>query len=396
MPRLPAADQWPGSDRRLERVDCGYYNRGLCRSCTVIETPYAQQVAEKQRLVRDLVAPHGDPRWLEPVTSREAGFRNKAKMVVAGSVGAPTLGILDQHGGGTDLRDCPLYPEPISTALDALAGFIARVRLLPYNVGKRRGEIKNVIVTGSPDGRLMVRFVLRSTQQLGKIRDNMALLRELVPHADVVSVNIQPEHKAVLEGPEEIMLTDQAELIMTVNDIPLRVRPRSFFQTNIEVTAQLYRQVSEWVDRAAPPTVWDVYCGVGGFALHVAGSSREVIGTEISTEAVDSARSTAASLGLPTSGPGSVRFIADDAAAIPSGPAPELAIVNPPRRGLDAGLCAWLESSGVSTVVYSSCNAKTLARDLGRMPSMEPVEARLLDMFPHTGHYEVAVLLQRR
>ena len=383
-------------DRRLERVDCGYYNKGLCRSCTVIEVPYALQVANKQRLVQELVSPHGDPQWLEPVTSRETGFRNKAKMVVAGSVGDPTLGILDQHGGGTDLRDCPLYPEPISVALDALAQFIARVRLLPYNVNKRRGEIKHVIVTGSPDGRLMVRFVLRSTQQLPKIRDNMSLLHELVPHADVVSVNIQPEHKAVLEGPEEIMLTEQTELVMTVNEIPLRVRPRSFFQTNTQVTAQLYQQVSEWVDRAAPRAVWDVYCGVGGFALHVASASREVTGTEISDDAVASARDTAAAMGLPESVPGSVRFIADDAAAVPSGPAPDLAIVNPPRRGLDAGLCDWLETSGVSTVVYSSCNAKTLARDLGRMPSLEPLEARLLDMFPHTGHYEVAVLLKRR
>lgn len=361
----------------------------------MIEVPYARQVADKQRIVRELVAPHGDLRWLEPVTSPEAGFRNKAKMVVAGSVGEPMLGILDQHGGGTDLRDCPLYPEPISVALDALTEFIARVRLLPYNVTKRRGEIKHVIVTGSPDGRLMVRFVLRSTHQLPKIRNNMDLLRELVPHADVVSVNIQPEHKAVLEGPEEILLTQQSELIITVNEIPLRVRPRSFFQTNTHVTEQLYRQVSEWVDRASPSTVWDVYCGVGGFALHVAGASREVTGTEISADAVASARGTAAAMGLAESGPGSVRFTAADAAALPPGPAPDLAIVNPPRRGLDAGLCEWLETSGVSTVVYSSCNAKTLARDLVRMPSLAPVEARLLDMFPHTGHYEVAVLLKR-
>ena len=55
----------------------------------------------------------------------------------------------------------------------------------------------------------------------------------------------------------------------------------------------------------------------------------------------------------------------------------------------------WLENSSVDHVVYSSCNATTLARDLGRMPSLRPVEARLLDMFPHTGHYEVAVLLRR-
>lgn len=110
-----------------------------------------------------------------------------------------------------------------------------------------------------------------------------------------------------------------------------------------------------------------------------------------------SARDTARAMGLPDEGPGSVRFLADDAAATPADlpGTPELAIVNPPRRGLEASLCAWLENSSVDHVVYSSCNATTLARDLGRMPSLRPVEARLLDMFPHTGHYEVAVLLRR-
>ena len=76
-------------------MECGYYDRGECRSCTVIEVPYARQLARKQELVRELVDAHGAPRWLEPVASAERGFRNKAKMVVAGEVGAPTLGILD-------------------------------------------------------------------------------------------------------------------------------------------------------------------------------------------------------------------------------------------------------------------------------------------------------------
>ncbi|GED00009.1 23S rRNA (uracil(747)-C(5))-methyltransferase RlmC [Kocuria varians] len=382
--------------RTLGRVECGYYERDLCHSCTVIEVPYDQQLARKQQLVRDLVDPLGAPRWLTPVASAESGFRNKAKMVVAGTVGAPTLGILDR-GAGVDLRDCPLYPEPVTLAIHGLAEFVTRVRLLPYDVAKRRGELKHVIVTGDPRGRLMVRFVLRSERQLPKIRENTDLLRELVPAADVVSVNLQPEHKAVLEGPREILLTEQEELVVEVNGIGLRVRPRSFFQTNTAVTERLYAQVRDWVDAADPATVWDLYCGVGGFALHAAGPTRTVVGTEISPEAVASAQDTARAMGLPERGPGSVRFVADDAAAVPAelSGTPDLVVVNPPRRGLDAPLCAWLEESSVRHVVYSSCNAKTLARDLALMPSLAPVEARLFDMFPHTGHYEAAVLLRR-
>ena len=70
-------------------------------------------------------------------------------------------------------------------------------------------------------------------------------------------------------------------------------------------------------------------------------------------------------------------------------------MVNPPRRGLGPDLCARLDGSGATTIVYSSCNAASLARDLAALPSWTPTRARVLDMFPHTGHYEVIVLLER-
>ena len=69
--------------------------------------------------------------------------------------------------------------------------------------------------------------------------------------------------------------------------------------------------------------------------------------------------------------------------------------MNPPRRGLGPELCATLEASSVHTVVYSSCNAVSLARDLAAMPSLRPREIRVFDMFPQTEHYEVMVLLER-
>ncbi len=74
-----------------------------------------------------------------------------------------------------------------------------------------------------------------------------------------------------------------------------------------------------------------------------------------------------------------------------------MVVVNPPRRGLDADLCTRLDTDpSVRHVSYSSCNVETLARDLARMPSLQATQARLFDMFPHTDHHEVMVLLQRR
>ena len=366
---------------------CHNFDAGRCRSCSLLGMPYDVQLLDKQRRVEELVS---GVDWLPPVASPQLGFRNKAKMVVHGTVEEPTLGILNPAGGGIDLRDCPLHTPGIRAALPVLAAFVTRAAIAPYDVPARSGELKYVLVTESPDGELMVRFVLRSQEPVARIRKHLPWLRAALPALVVASVNLQPEHKAILEGKRELLLTEQETLRMSVNGIDLHLRPQSFFQTNTEMAAALYRQALDWTTAADPASVWDLYCGVGGFALHLAGPGREVLGVEISTEAVASATLSAQEAGV------AARFEAGDATSyLRDRPAPDLVVVNPPRRGIGAGLSGWLEASGVRHVLYSSCNAQTLAADLSAMPSLRPVRGQVLDMFPNTGHYEVLVLLER-
>jgi len=369
-------------------MHCPHHEAGRCRSCTLLPLPYLDQLARKESHVRSLVAAAD---WLPTVRSAEAGFRNKAKMVVAGSVAAPTLGILRPDGRGVDLRDCGLHEPAILAALPVLADWIAGAALTPYDVAARRGELKHLLVTGSPDGRLMVRLVLRSTEAESRIRKHLPALLAALPRLAVVSLNVQPEHKAVLEGDREIQLHGDT-LPMPLGNLTLHLRPQSFFQTNTAVARELYGLASTWTDRIAPVTVLDLYCGVGGFALHLAAPGREVCGVEVSEQAVASARRSAAEAGV------AAEFVAADAtvyAESGGGPQPDLVVVNPPRRGVGSRLATWLEGAGVPHVLYSSCRAETLARDLAAMPSLRPVEAVLLDMFPQTDHYEVLVRLER-
>jgi 23S rRNA (uracil747-C5)-methyltransferase len=331
--------------------------------------------------------------WLPPVASAAWGFRNKAKMVVSGTTDAPVLGIVDARGKGVSLADCPLYPPALQACFAPLAEFIRRAQLAPYDIAARRGELKYILVTlAEHSGELMVRFVLRSQGPLSRIRKLLPELLAALPGLRVASVNLQPEHKAILEGEQEIVLTEQASLTMRLNGIPLHLRPKSFFQTNTAVAEALYRQGREWVEELEPESVWDLFCGVGGFALHVADGRREVTGIEISSEAIASAEQSRDELGLAR-----VRFRALDATdfAVGNSGVAELVIVNPPRRGIGAGLCRFLEESAARWVIYSSCNAESLARDLAQMPSLRLRRARLLDMFPHTAHYEVITLLER-
>jgi len=47
-------------------MDCSYFDAGVCRSCTLMGVPYAEQLDGKDRLARELLAPYGDATWLAP------------------------------------------------------------------------------------------------------------------------------------------------------------------------------------------------------------------------------------------------------------------------------------------------------------------------------------------
>ena len=184
----------------------------------------------------------------------------------------------------------------------------------------------------------------------------------------------------------------QQALAENFNGVPLWIRPRSFFQTNPQVASRLYATARDWV-RALPVThMWDLFCGVGGFGLHCATPQMKLTGIEIAPEAIACARESAQMLGLQN-----IQFQALDSTrfATAQGEVPELVLVNPPRRGIGKPLCDYLSRMAPQFIIYSSCNAQSMAKDLRELPGYRISRVQLFDMFPHTAHYEVLTLLVR-
>ena len=158
-------------------MHCALYDAGRCRSCQWLELPPEQQLADKMADLRALLADAPVAEWCAPVCGPESGFRNKAKMVVSGSVERPLLGMLHRDGAPEDLTDCPLYPASFAAVFAVLKPFIARAGLTPYHVARRRGELKYLLLTESQlDGGMMLRFVLRSETKLAQLRKEQAAL----------------------------------------------------------------------------------------------------------------------------------------------------------------------------------------------------------------------------
>uniref|UniRef100_UPI003F7D6F39 23S rRNA (uracil(747)-C(5))-methyltransferase RlmC n=3 Tax=Serratia TaxID=613 RepID=UPI003F7D6F39 len=242
-------------------MHCALYTAGTCRSCQWLEKPYPQQLADKQHHLQSLLAGRDVAQWLQPVAGELSAFRNKAKMVVSGSVERPLLGMLHRDGTPVDLSGCPLYPAGFAPMFAVLKSFIARAGLTPYNVARKRGELKYLLLTESTlDGGVMLRFVLRSETKLAQLRAALPWLQQQLPQLKVISANIQPVHMAIMEGEREIALTDQQALEERFNQVPLFIRPQSFFQTNPQVAADLYATARDWVRALGIDSMWDLFC----------------------------------------------------------------------------------------------------------------------------------------
>ncbi|MDD1781134.1 23S rRNA (uracil(747)-C(5))-methyltransferase RlmC [Enterovibrio sp. ZSDZ35] len=378
-------------------MHCKFFEQHKCRSCELMGTPYAQQVTEKDDALKSLFENRLPEQWLSPVLSEESGCRNKAKMVVLGAAHQPVLGADVKRGEQIELvslTHCPLYTEDMTVLLDYLQDWIRTSGIPPYNKVKKKGELKFILLTRADfSGEFMLRFVMRSKDAMARVEANLPRLQEAFPKVKVVSVNLQPVHMARLEGEEEVFLTEEQHLVERFNDVPLVVRPKSFFQTNPKVAATLYATAREWVKEIAPARMWDLFCGVGGFALHCASVTDAVTGIEIEPEAIASAKRSAEEMGIDN-----LSFDALDSTKFSEmqDTAPDLVLVNPPRRGLGKELVAQLEELAPQHIIYSSCNPDTLKADIDGLTSYDAKRLQWFDMFPHTDHAEVMVLLERR
>lgn len=341
--------------------------------------------------------------WQQPSLSAESSFRNRAKLAVSrvGGRGAPlTFGLAPLGGRPQDLSDCPLYLPAIRVALPAIKRALRATDLRPYDPATHSGQLRHVICTANGEGELMVRVVCRTTAGIVPIRNVAKDLRAELPSLVYLGVNLLPERVALVEGSTEVPIFGD-HLEMPVAGMGLRLGPQSFFQTNTAVAGSLYQTAADWADFAArsladtgnsvaqPRRAFDLYCGVGGFALQLALHGWAVTGVEVSEDACQAASLAARKLGVDAN------FVVADATQwARAQDFPQLVVVNPPRRGIGSGLAALLNERATH-VLYSSCNPLSLARDLEMMPALRATRGRIFDMFPHTPHVETLLLLSR-
>jgi 23S rRNA (uracil747-C5)-methyltransferase len=397
MNRPPAIP--PSAVPVYEASECPYYSAGQCSSCTLLSQPVGRRLSTKIENVHRIFSNSGiSPEKIEDVVipTQPWGSRHKVKMAVAGTLESPTIGISGLAISSQDLSSCPLMPHQLQSLMEGIKSVIRSASLAPYDLTTKRGELKGLIAMLNRAGSEgILRFVLRSSEAIPRIRKAVGLLHQQHPWLRVISCNIQPLHAAIPEGPDEVMLSSQVTIEDHYGGIPLAFAPQSFMQVTPEIAEALYRRVAAYASALSIDSALDLFCGVGGFSFAVASYVRRLTGVEISSRAIASASLTAQKAGLAH-----LTFTAGDVdtyLARVVTETPQLVIANPPRRGLSLSVKQWLLNARPRHFVYSSCNPETFCRDAQELAGAYGLTiAAPFDMFPLTSHIEVLGFFERR
>jgi 23S rRNA (uracil1939-C5)-methyltransferase len=162
----------------------------------------------------------------------------------------------------------------------------------------------------------------------------------------------------------------------------------AFFQVNRFLIEELIRIVTT---NRQGQLAWDLYAGVGLFSRALAKTFQQVVAVEAAaTDLVNSFKGTGRRAIEATT----VEFLRQ---AVVQRERPQLIVVDPPRAGVGADVCALLARVSAPELIYVSCDPVTLARDLKMLvdAGYKLEELHLVDLFPQTFHLETIAVLRR-
>ena len=383
-------------------VECPYIPR--CGGCRLQHVRYEATLAAKRDQVREHLARIGHLHDVDvrPTVGAVAtrGYRNK--MEYSASVGTDGAMVLGFHRRGrwdevVDVRACQLATPRGDKVRETVRRWAEDVGAAPYDQRAQAGWLRHVVVReGIRTDQLLVTVVTAP----GGAGDVDALAEPLrAAHPEVVGLlhAVNDGMAETTQGLPTRVVWGEDAFEEVVCGVRLRLSAPSFFQTNTEMTDVLYGHVAEAAGLDGSQTVYDLFCGVGSIGLALGAQARAIVGIEIVPEAVEDARANAAANGITnhTALCGDVgRVMTENRGSLP---ACDVAIVDPPRAGLDGRAIRRILELAPPVLVYVSCQPANFAQNAAafvaggyRLEYVQPV-----DMFPQTAHIEAVARFVR-
>ncbi len=337
----------------------------------------------------------GEPWLTREELSNEGGERAR------GGPGHFALGlhIPGRYDRVLDLEECWLQSELCTRIVNSVRDIALRDALPPYSPQTRTGYLRNLVIRQSVHmGEVMVNLVTRDDRPGVMQAITEELLRRF-PSITTICNNITARQAQVAVGEREVVYYGPGFITERIGSRTYRVSANSFFQTNTRQAERLYDAARRMARLKPTDVVYDLYCGTGTIALHVAGDVRTVLGFEQAPSAIEDARRNAAANGVTN-----CTFVAGDLreglrarSRLPEPrETPDVMMIDPPRAGMHPDVVEAVLAMNPERIVYISCNPATQARDTALLLSGYRIrEVQPVDMFPHTFHIENIVGLSR-
>ncbi|MBQ9762305.1 MAG: 23S rRNA (uracil(1939)-C(5))-methyltransferase RlmD [Oscillospiraceae bacterium] len=372
----------------------------LCGGCDFWHMDYEEEARLKAERVRNCLNRIGGEN-LEtlPILSAPTchGYRNKAQYPVSSRKGRAYAGFFRAGTHSVVENDrCLILPEEMDRVKEAVIAHMNRFRIPAYDETAHQGLVRHIYVRrGVVSGQVLVCLAVNGRQY----PHAPELVEELkkIPGFTTLVLSVNTKKGNVILGDEFIPLYGPGTIADTLCGLTFRLSPRSFYQVNHHQAQRLYEAAISQAEITKEDTVLDLYCGVGTITLAMAGAAGKVIGVEVVPQAVEDARENARRNGIENA-----EFFCGDAgqAALElekNGIRADVAIVDPPRKGLDADTIEALHRMSPRRIVYVSCDPATLARDVALLKERGYTlkNALAADLFPRCSHVESIVCLCR-
>ena len=372
----------------------------LCGGCDFWHMDYAEETRLKAQRVTDCLNRLAGEN-LDPVPILAAptclGYRNKAQYPVSQKKDRAFAGFFraGTHQVVENPR-CRILPEKTDAVKDAVIDYVNRFHVSVYDETTHTGLLRHIYVRrGAVSGQILVCLVVNGSA-IPKPQALIDRLKAIPGFATLVLSENTRKGNAVL-GDTFHTLYGPGWIEDTLCGLTFRLSPRSFYQVNHHQAQRLYEAAIAQASICKTDTVLDLYCGVGTITLAMARSAGKVIGVEVIPQAVEDARENAARNRIDNA-----EFFCADAGAAAlelerQGVRPDVVVVDPPRKGLNADAIEAMARMAPKRIVYVSCDPATLARDVGllKQRGYRLTSAQAADLFPRCAHVESIVLLSK-
>lgn len=299
-----------------------------------------------------------------------------------------------------DVDECHIQPELGNKILSIAKDVCLNNReLKPYDPKTNVGFLRYLMLRfGVKTDQLMVNIVT-AYDDINKLSPLIDTLLKDVPEITSMVNNVNTRKADVAYGEFENLIYGNQYIEEKIGELKFEISANSFFQTNSYQGEVLYEEIKKAADLKGDEIVYDLYCGTGSIALYLAGHVKEVYGFEVIRSSLENAEKNSVINRIDNA-----HFLKANldtffkSRQLPRRvPKPDIIIVDPPRAGMHPDMSGYLHKLKADKIIYVSCNPTTQARDVQILSDngYNIKNAVMVDMFPHTPHIEMVMLLSK-